>query len=191
MFSSTSSTQAGGVAIFMREGLFNNCHLIHKDKQGKLIIIDFFYNNKSCRLINIHAPNIDTHRKKFFIGLRQWIVTNCIIIGDFNITLTKSDISNNCTFSEDYSRNTLFDIITQNSLIDIWRLFHPGKKQFTRKQVILGKLKQSRLDFLLVLLPLKNFTLRDTTKCPSMFCPHKEARLTLRRSKLNPTEKHG
>uniref|UniRef100_A0A3B3U0J3 Endonuclease/exonuclease/phosphatase domain-containing protein n=1 Tax=Poecilia latipinna TaxID=48699 RepID=A0A3B3U0J3_9TELE len=116
MFSSTSSTQAGGVAIFMREGLFNNCHLIHKDQQGKFIIIDFFYNNKSCRLINIHAPNIDTHRKRFFIGLRQWIVTNCIIIGDFNITLTKSDISNNCTFSEDYSRNTLFDIITQNSL---------------------------------------------------------------------------
>uniref|UniRef100_A0A3B3XMY7 exodeoxyribonuclease III n=1 Tax=Poecilia mexicana TaxID=48701 RepID=A0A3B3XMY7_9TELE len=133
MFSSTSSTQAGGVAIFMREGLFNNCHLIHKDQQGKFIIIDFFYNNISCRLINIHAPNIDTHRKRFFIGLRQWIVTNCIIIGDFNITLTKSDISNNCTFSEDYSRNTLFDI-TQNSLVDIWRFFHPGKKQFTRKQ---------------------------------------------------------
>uniref|UniRef100_A0A3B5M3J5 Endonuclease/exonuclease/phosphatase domain-containing protein n=1 Tax=Xiphophorus couchianus TaxID=32473 RepID=A0A3B5M3J5_9TELE len=101
-------------------------------------------------LINIHAPNIDTHRKNFFIGLRKWIVTNCIIIGDFNITLTKSDISNNCTFSEDYSRNALFDIIAQNSLIDIWRLFHPGKKQFTRKQVILGKLKQSRLDLCLI-----------------------------------------
>uniref|UniRef100_A0A3B3U0H7 Endonuclease/exonuclease/phosphatase domain-containing protein n=1 Tax=Poecilia latipinna TaxID=48699 RepID=A0A3B3U0H7_9TELE len=131
-----------------RDGLFNNCHLVHRDQQGKFMIIDFFYNNISCRLINIHAPNIDTHRKRFFLGLRQWIVTNCIIIGDFNITLTKSDISNNCTFSEDYSRNTLFDIITQNSLVDIWRLFHPGKKQFTRKQVILGKLKQSRLDLL-------------------------------------------
>uniref|UniRef100_A0A3B3U1J4 Uncharacterized protein n=1 Tax=Poecilia latipinna TaxID=48699 RepID=A0A3B3U1J4_9TELE len=121
---------------------------MERENQGKFIIIDFFYNNISCRLINIHAPNIGTHRKRFFLGLRQWIVTNCIIIGDFKRTLTKSDISNNCTFSEDYSRNTLFDIITQNSLVDIWRLFHPGKKQFTRKQVILGKLKQSRLDLL-------------------------------------------
>uniref|UniRef100_A0A3P9PC75 Endonuclease/exonuclease/phosphatase domain-containing protein n=1 Tax=Poecilia reticulata TaxID=8081 RepID=A0A3P9PC75_POERE len=124
MFSSVSGTQAGGVAIFIWEGLFNNCHLVHKDQQGKFIIIDVFYNNISY-----------AHRKKFFLGLRKWLVNNCIILGDFNITLTKSDISNNCTFSEDYSKNPLFDVITQNSLIDIWRLFHPGQKKFTRKQV--------------------------------------------------------
>uniref|UniRef100_A0A3B3TZ47 exodeoxyribonuclease III n=1 Tax=Poecilia latipinna TaxID=48699 RepID=A0A3B3TZ47_9TELE len=68
MFSAISSTQAGGVAIFVREGLFNNCHLVHRDQQGKFIIIDFFYNNISCRLINIHAPNRHTGKDR----LQQW-----------------------------------------------------------------------------------------------------------------------
>uniref|UniRef100_A0A3Q2PW83 Endonuclease/exonuclease/phosphatase domain-containing protein n=1 Tax=Fundulus heteroclitus TaxID=8078 RepID=A0A3Q2PW83_FUNHE len=119
---------------FWDSRLCRDTKLISKDKEGKYIIIDFFKNNTYSRLINIHAPNIEIQRKQFFKNIRKWITHHCIIIGDFNVTLTKTDISNNCVFSEDSSRNALFDLISNNGLIDLWRLFNTTKKQFTRKQ---------------------------------------------------------
>uniref|UniRef100_A0A3Q2NS91 Endonuclease/exonuclease/phosphatase domain-containing protein n=1 Tax=Fundulus heteroclitus TaxID=8078 RepID=A0A3Q2NS91_FUNHE len=95
MFSSTSDSCAGGVAIFLREGVCQDTKLISKDKEGKCIIINFFKNNKYNRLINIHAPNNEIQRKQFFKNIRKWITHHCIIIGDFNVSLTKTDISNN------------------------------------------------------------------------------------------------
>jgi len=150
MFSSISSNTSGGVAVFLKKGLFHRSQLVHKDKEGKIIVIDFCKDNKKYRLINIHAPNIVSQRKQFFYDLRKLITINCIIIGDFNVFLTKADISSNCIFPEDTSRSIVFDIISNNSFVDLWRLFHPGKRQFTRKQIVLGSLKQSRIDLCLM-----------------------------------------
>uniref|UniRef100_A0A3Q2CYF9 Endonuclease/exonuclease/phosphatase domain-containing protein n=1 Tax=Cyprinodon variegatus TaxID=28743 RepID=A0A3Q2CYF9_CYPVA len=117
---------------------------------GKLIVIDFRYNNVNYRLINVHAPNLETQRKRFFENIRKWITHSTILIGDFNVTLTIIDISSNCVFSEDPSRNELFKLIRNNDLIDYGDCLTPEKKQYTRKQTVLGKLKQSRIDLCLM-----------------------------------------
>lgn len=55
----------GGVAIYFREEKAKNCSLVHKDKEGKLIIVDFTHDSQTFRLFNIHAPYIETG-KVFF-----------------------------------------------------------------------------------------------------------------------------
>lgn len=69
-----------------------------------------------------------------------------VIIGDFNTTLSKHDISVNNTYRADISRNILLSIIKNNNLIDIWHTLNPRKRQFSHRQLVEGKLKQSHID---------------------------------------------
>lgn len=88
--------------------------------------------------------------KKKFCGLQNWCTINCIIVGDFNVALTKIDVSRNNTLKSDTSRAALLDLITLQGLADIWRLMHPKTRDYSRQQLVMGILKQSRIDMCLV-----------------------------------------
>uniref|UniRef100_A0A3P8SVR0 Endonuclease/exonuclease/phosphatase domain-containing protein n=1 Tax=Amphiprion percula TaxID=161767 RepID=A0A3P8SVR0_AMPPE len=109
-----------GVAILVPEQLKETVKLIYKEKAGRIIIIDFQHNNENYRLINIHCPNIEGERKDFVRGLNKWVTnkTNCLIVGDFNICLTKLDSTKNNTYKNDTSRTELNKLMERNNLID-------------------------------------------------------------------------
>ena len=48
------------------------------------------------------------------------------------------------------SSNALEAILNNYNLIDIWRHRNPGKREFSRSQVVENILKQSRIEFFLI-----------------------------------------
>uniref|UniRef100_A0AAQ5XLZ7 exodeoxyribonuclease III n=1 Tax=Amphiprion ocellaris TaxID=80972 RepID=A0AAQ5XLZ7_AMPOC len=120
IYTSNGTGTARGVAILVPEQLKETVKLIYKEKAGRIIIIDFQHNNENYRLINIHCPNIEGERKDFVRGLNKWVTnkTNCLIVGDFNICLTKLDSTKNNTYKNDTSRTELNKLMERNNLID-------------------------------------------------------------------------
>uniref|UniRef100_A0A3P8SUV7 exodeoxyribonuclease III n=1 Tax=Amphiprion percula TaxID=161767 RepID=A0A3P8SUV7_AMPPE len=136
IYTSNGTGTARGVAILVPEQLKETVKLIYKEKAGRIIIIDFQHNNENYRLINIHCPNIEGERKDFVRGLNKWVTnkTNCLIVGDFNICLTRLDSAKNNTYKNDTSRTELNKLMERNNLIDIWRNLNPFKLQYSRQQ---------------------------------------------------------
>lgn len=138
-----------GVAILFKEDRVSNVECVYKDNMGRIIITDFKLKDQEYRIINVYASNKEAERKKMFKDIEKWCVKDYTIIGDFNVTLTKSDISRNNTFKGDISRAALLNLMHEQNLIDVWRMANPNKNEFSRRQIVLGKLKQSRVDLCL------------------------------------------
>lgn len=141
--------KSGGVAVLIKQNCIKSSKVVHKDKVGRLLITDIQTNNNTFRIINIHAPNEEKGRKEMFRGLRKWINEKTIIVGDMNVTLTRNDIAQNNTYKNDTSRTELYNLMEEKNLADVWRLQNPEKRQFSRRQVVMGVLKQSRIDLCL------------------------------------------
>uniref|UniRef100_A0A8C4F5K3 Uncharacterized protein n=1 Tax=Dicentrarchus labrax TaxID=13489 RepID=A0A8C4F5K3_DICLA len=105
----------------------NNIDVIYKDEEGRILIIDIsLNNNRKYRVINIYALSNENQRGRFFASLGKWMCNDVISVGDFNVVLTKTDVSVNNVYKNDCSRTKLIDIISDYNVIDIWRVFNPG-----------------------------------------------------------------
>ena len=73
---------------------------------------------------------------------------NTIVGGDFN-TCLEPKMGKNCGRQETSSVYTksLIDVMEQNDLIDVWRLFIPETKRFAWRETNQNGLNQSRLYF--------------------------------------------
>uniref|UniRef100_A0A8C9ZA53 Endonuclease/exonuclease/phosphatase domain-containing protein n=1 Tax=Sander lucioperca TaxID=283035 RepID=A0A8C9ZA53_SANLU len=129
---------------------FVRVQLVYKDDKGRVLIIDCEYNDCSLRILNIYAPNVDTERKIFFKSLHKWYSGNMLFFGDFNVAQTPNDLSMNNIFKGDVSRNELKELMRKNNLCDVWRTTYPKQRTFSRRQMVLQVLKQSRIDLCLV-----------------------------------------
>lgn len=116
---------------------------------GRMIIIEFKYRNMVYRLINVYAPNIETDRKGFFLGLGKWCEGKCIIVGDFNLKSTRLDTARGKELKSDVSRKVFMKMMEERNLIDTWRNENPCRREYSRRQVVMGELKQSRIDLCL------------------------------------------
>ncbi len=74
----------------------------------------------------MYAPNNEQCRKELFVEFKKWCSNNCIVVGDFNVTLSNLDVSSN---------NVFMDV-------------HPGERGYSRRQIVQGKIKQARLDMI-------------------------------------------
>lgn len=89
----------------------------------------------------MYMPNIETDRKVSFLGLG-----NCIIVGDFNLKSTRLDLARGKEFKNDTSRKVFLKMMEERQLIDIWRNENPNKREYSRRQIVMGELKQSLID---------------------------------------------
>uniref|UniRef100_A0AAQ4NYG1 Endonuclease/exonuclease/phosphatase domain-containing protein n=1 Tax=Gasterosteus aculeatus aculeatus TaxID=481459 RepID=A0AAQ4NYG1_GASAC len=135
--------------IFLKKNLKIGQMSVIQANDGKCIIIEVLVNDDIFRFINIHAPNVEDDRKKCFMDLNWWINNKTIIIGDFNVVLSSRDSSRNNAYKNDSSRTVLKNIISGSNLINAWRELHPNTRGFSRRQIVRGRLKQSRIDLAL------------------------------------------
>ena len=164
-FSGNSSNKAG-VCILVDPNL--NCNIIqHTDiVPGRLQALEISINEKKVIILNLYGPNTDDIT--VFNNLLTYLNNNSdksfIIGGDFNTVMDcaidkkngRQDTHKNC-------RNKINDITETHNLIDIWRVHHPNKSQYTwhsnTKPIIF-----SRLDYFLISDNLSNYTLSCNIK---------------------------
>ncbi len=71
------------------------------------------------------------------------------MVGDFNVWCTRLDASSSANFKSDVSRKYLTEWMQNEDMVDVWREENPYKKDFSRRQLVMGILKQSRIDLCL------------------------------------------
>lgn len=149
-FSSFCSNRARGVSILVNNQFAGDATLINNDNDGRWVKIEFKRDNRTFRLLNIHAPNIEKDRVIFFQNMIH-IVRDCdIIMGDFNVKMSRLDYRGLSAFKHDSSRTVLMKMMDNQDFCDLWRTLNPTKREFSRIQVVLNKVKQSRVDLCLV-----------------------------------------
>lgn len=149
VYVSNGGMNARGVAILVKTGVVENVKKVEDDKEGRMVGVAFDYMGEMFRLINIYAPNVKKRRKVFFEGLEGKCGGNSMIVGDFNVWCGRMDVSVGMSFKSDSSRDTLKKVMGENGMCDVWRERNINKRVFSRKQVVGGVLKQSRIDLLL------------------------------------------
>ncbi len=63
---------------------------------------------------------------------------------------TRLDASSSANFKSDGSRKILTEWMRNEDFVDVWREENPHKREFSRRQMVMGSLKQSRIDLCLM-----------------------------------------
>ncbi len=63
---------------------------------------------------------------------------------------TRLDASSSANFKSDVSRKFLNEWMLSDDMVDAWREGNPYKRAFSRRQMVMGSLKQSRIDLCLI-----------------------------------------
>lgn len=72
------------------------------------------------------------------------------MVGDYNVWVDRLDASRGVHFRSDSSRKVLKEIMSERGMVDKWREEHPEARVFSRRQMVMGELKQSRIDLCLL-----------------------------------------
>lgn len=150
IYYNNGAKNARGVAILFKKDIVEGIREVYKDQRGRILVVEFMYRDMDFRLINIYVPNIEGDRREILKELKGLIVGKCIIVGDFNIKCSRLDVGKGVKFRWEKSRGMLMEIMREKGLIDVWRYENPEKREFTRRQLREGILKQSRIDLVLV-----------------------------------------
>lgn len=140
-----------GVAVLIKRGVCEKEQVIFDDGVGKSMAVKIEKGKEYFIIYNIHAPNEEKGKVDFFkkvnINLKTW--QNVILMGDFNTVFTELDLASEMVFKTDKGREELVKIMKECNLIDIWRERNRKKRKFSRVQVVMNKIKQSRIDYVL------------------------------------------
>lgn len=148
-FVNNGGDKSCGVAILVGSRKVTDLKVVYNDLVGRIIMIEFKYNGVIYNLMNIYAPNGEKERKTFFECMSKEIRGNCVIVGDFNMKSCRLDSANTSTFKADVSRTALKEIMNKEDMCDVWRMRNPIRREYSRVQVSMGTLKQSRIDLCL------------------------------------------
>lgn len=159
VFFSHGTSGARGVAILLSPSSRAVVDRVTRDPEGRFIILQARIDEWPVTLINVYAPTADHPDRQIELidelekRLHDMESPNIILGGDFNCymepeldrysRLVGPNISSP-TFSR--AREQLKGLADELALTDIWRLLHPGLKQFTFRKSAYA----SRLDFWLI-----------------------------------------
>jgi len=153
IFFSHGSNHQKGVAIFINplfEITFKNSW---EDEDGRIVLINAFFETFKFSLCNIYAPNNTALQKVFIENLTEILISkadssNLIIAGDWNVTLEAVVKKGGIQWKPSVYSDLLAEFMDELILVDILRIKNPGKRCFTYESSAL-KMK-SRIDFFLI-----------------------------------------
>ena len=162
VFYNNSDKKGRGVAFLIKRDVCEKVAEIYSDKEGKILTITMEENNEKITVCNIHAPNEDKERVDFFKKLRILIEGwgETIVMGDFNTILERVDIEENMVFKTDRGRKELKDLMEKCEMSDIWRERNKEVRKYSRVQIVKDKIKQSRIDMVLIKKTLSEYVKR-------------------------------
>ena len=94
-FPSKRTGKKAGVALLISDTIDFQRRAIKRDPEGHFVILKGRINQEDINIVNIYAPNIGAPKyiKKIVEDFKKDIDSNTIIVGDFNIQLSKLDRS--------------------------------------------------------------------------------------------------
>ena len=132
---SSFTSQARGVAIFMRKDFPVKVLDSFKDKEGNILSLLLEIETKKVLVQGTYGPSKDNpsfYSEECFKKLEIWDPNFAIFVGDWNIALDYSkDTLNYNGYNNPRVRVELQNKIAEFDLIDIWRELHPTEKKFT------------------------------------------------------------
>uniref|UniRef100_A0A3P9LKP2 Reverse transcriptase domain-containing protein n=1 Tax=Oryzias latipes TaxID=8090 RepID=A0A3P9LKP2_ORYLA len=149
-FFSHGTVFSAGVAVLFSPRLSFNILSVSEVAAGRFLAVRVELNGFNFCLINFYAPAEGAHRIPFFLTLEDFL-KNCdpgdviVMGGDWNCTL---DFTLDRTGAEPHfqSSSVLSKIVSDSSLVDVWRLNNPQTRQYTWARNLGGKLSLARLD---------------------------------------------
>ena len=120
-----------GVAIFISDTIGFKKGALKRGPEGHFIILKGRIHQEDINIVNIYAPNIGAPKyiKKILEDFKKDIDSNTIIVGDFNIPLSKMDRSSKQNINKDIV--ALNNVLDQMDLTDAYRNFHPKEAKYT------------------------------------------------------------
>lgn len=128
------TTRARGVAILFCNTIPFRLKFKIIDPNGRFVLISGYVNASLITLLNIYGPNSDdpTFFRNVFELLPEDRSSNIFIGGDFNCYLDSSlDRSSSKSPPTINSVQTLNNLIKSRNMVDIWRIQHPNKKEYS------------------------------------------------------------
>lgn len=147
------SSQAGGLITMLSPNTVWSMTPLYADRLGHFLICRVTDGDLSLIVINVYLPTADREQAQLQTlrnlegVLSSYAGENMVVMGDFNVCFhsdldrynhTPGDIRNGQT------RSKLSALLEAYSLLDVWRVQHPGEKGFTWYRCS----KASRLDYI-------------------------------------------
>ena len=172
LFNSFSSN-ARGVAIFIKRGNTANIKDEFKDNFGNILAILIEYEGKNILLEGIYGPNYDSpafYSDIAFKKLEDWEPDHSIFVGDFNVTLEQDKDNKNYNHDNNpQARKALKEKMEELNLIDIFREMNPDSRKYSWRKP--NELKFARLDYFLISVSLLPF-IENADILPTAFSDH-------------------
>ena len=153
IFFSHGSNHQKGVAILINPLFKITLENSWEDEDGRIVLINAYFNTFKFSLCNIYAPNNTALQKAFIENLTEILISkadigNLITVGDWNVTLEAVDKKGGIQWKPSVYRDLLAQFMDELNLVDVLRIKNPSKRCFTYKSSAL-KMK-SRIDFFLI-----------------------------------------
>ena len=148
VFYSSFNSRSRGVAILCHKQISLKIISQEKDTAGRWIILKCDINNEPFTLINLYGPNKDDANffKNLLLSSAQKYGT-CILGGDYNLTLSTSDRSNNNPQPLSAAAKVVREGMHDLGLVDVWRVLNPLEREYSFYSVVHNS--HSRLDLFL------------------------------------------
>lgn len=169
-FANCETKHRAGVAILISKNTNIDCTVDIQCNTGRLLKLCMQNEEFKLNLYNLYAYNATKDRNIFFHELENIIdgTENNIIVGDFNVA-PDPQIDRRGGMQEDDKQSLICfqSLLHSSRSVDIWRYKNPNRISYTRKQIVGGKLKQSRIDHMLISKTLLTNVQHSYIRCTS------------------------
>ena len=136
MYFSHGSRHSKGTCISIDLSITYNVQYSFSNNSGKIVLITVSINGQKVSFCNIYAPNSPSEQLEFIQELNNCIIdkselTNLIVGGDWNCTLTKKDKKGGTPWKPTQFRHLLLMTMEIFDLIDIQRARYPNLNTYS------------------------------------------------------------
>ena len=131
IFHANGNQKKAGVAILVSDKIDFKIKNVTRDMEGHYIMIKGSIQEEAITIVNVYAPNMGAPQyiRQMLTTMKGEIVSNTIIVGDFNTPLTPMDRSSKQKINKE--TQALNDTLNKMDIIDIYRTLHPKSTEYT------------------------------------------------------------
>ena len=134
VFSAYGSRISAGVSLLVGRSLDADVDVVFAGDGGRLVVADVAVKSFKFRLVAVYASNIAAERISFFRRLAPFLddTKRLVLMGDWNVILDpKIDKVGRGARRAGRCDSSLVGFVTRHSLVDRFRLDHPGREMWT------------------------------------------------------------